>query len=148
METHAILRWLFLLVVVVIVYDKSSKSIDEQVELLLQTGMGGDAESIARRLTVVNYYRLSGYWYPFAGIVWRSLHRTVAGQNASHHSLKIRVVYHCAPWVCQMIGRGIDYGPLDRDPPQVSRGAAASLGKVPLQVSLAQRVPRFASPAA
>jgi abortive infection bacteriophage resistance protein len=50
---------------VVMVYEKSPKSIDEQVELLQQRGMGGDAESIARRLTVVNYYRLSGYWYPF-----------------------------------------------------------------------------------
>jgi abortive infection bacteriophage resistance protein len=46
-------------------YTKPPLSIDEQVSLLQSRGMEGDPSRIARRLKVVNYYRLSGYWYPF-----------------------------------------------------------------------------------
>lgn len=46
-------------------YTKPPLTIAEQVALLQSRGMEGDPARIARRLTVVNYYRLSGYWYPF-----------------------------------------------------------------------------------
>ncbi|MCC5926970.1 MAG: Abi family protein [Bacteroidetes bacterium] len=46
-------------------YTKPSLTIDEQVKLLQSRGMAGDPTRIGRRLKVVNYYRLSGYWYPF-----------------------------------------------------------------------------------
>jgi abortive infection bacteriophage resistance protein len=49
----------------VVKYTKPPLSIDEQVSLLQSRGMEGDPSRIARRLKVVNYYRLSGYWYPF-----------------------------------------------------------------------------------
>lgn len=46
-------------------YAKPPLTIDEQVKLLLQRGMTGDPDLMAQRLTAVNYYRLSGYWYTF-----------------------------------------------------------------------------------
>jgi abortive infection bacteriophage resistance protein len=46
-------------------YTKPPLTIDQQVHLLQSRGMEGDPSRIARRLKVVNYYRLSGYWYPF-----------------------------------------------------------------------------------
>ena len=46
-------------------YTKPPLTIDEQVELLLQRGMAGDPDLMAQRLTAVNYYRFSGYWYTF-----------------------------------------------------------------------------------
>jgi abortive infection bacteriophage resistance protein len=46
-------------------YSKPPLSIPQQVDLLLSRGMTGDPCMMADRLTVVNYYRLSGYWYPF-----------------------------------------------------------------------------------
>lgn len=46
-------------------YSKPPLTIDDQVALLQSRGMLGDPARIARRLRVVNYYRLSGYWYPF-----------------------------------------------------------------------------------
>lgn len=46
-------------------YTKPPLSIPQQVDLLLSRGMTGDPLVIADRLTVVHYYRLSGYWYPF-----------------------------------------------------------------------------------
>jgi abortive infection bacteriophage resistance protein len=46
-------------------YTKPPLTIDEQVGLLLSRGMAGDPVLMARRLTAVNYYRLSGYWYTF-----------------------------------------------------------------------------------
>ncbi|SMY13046.1 Abortive infection bacteriophage resistance protein [Brevibacterium jeotgali] len=45
---------------------KEYKSYDEQVDLLSERGMDvGDCESARATLQRVNYYRLSGYWYPF-----------------------------------------------------------------------------------
>ena len=46
-------------------FTKPALTIDDQVALLRSRGMEGDPSRIARRLSVVNYYRLSGYWYPF-----------------------------------------------------------------------------------
>lgn len=46
-------------------YTKPPLTIADQVALLQSRGMGGDPARIARRLKVVNYYRLSGYWHPF-----------------------------------------------------------------------------------
>lgn len=47
-------------------YNKSFKSIDEQIELLKSRGMLFRDESQAKHhLLNLNYYRLSGYWLPF-----------------------------------------------------------------------------------
>ncbi len=45
---------------------KSYLTVDEQVDLLVRRGMDvGDRQRAAGVLRRVNYYRLSGYWYPF-----------------------------------------------------------------------------------
>lgn len=45
---------------------KSFKTYDQQVDLLASRGMGvDDRQAAIRQLQQVNYYRLSGYWYPF-----------------------------------------------------------------------------------
>ncbi len=45
---------------------KSYKTYDEQVDLLLRRGMLIEDRAVAAKtLARVNYYRLSGYWYPF-----------------------------------------------------------------------------------
>jgi len=49
-------------------FEKLALTIEEQVELLISRGMTGDAECIANRLAMANYYRLSGYWFPFRTI--------------------------------------------------------------------------------
>jgi abortive infection bacteriophage resistance protein len=46
-------------------YDKPPLDLDQQVERLIKRGMQGDQNVIRARLASVNYYRLSGYWYPF-----------------------------------------------------------------------------------
>ena len=46
-------------------FEKPALTIGEQVELLISRGMAGDAACIANRLAMANYYRLSGYWFPF-----------------------------------------------------------------------------------
>lgn len=46
-------------------YVKPPLAIDDQVKLLFQRGMDGDPDLMARQLTAVNYYRLSGYWHTF-----------------------------------------------------------------------------------
>ncbi|WP_460702921.1 hypothetical protein [Luteococcus sediminum] len=44
---------------------KSYKTYDEQVDLLLRRGMLIEDRAVAAKtLARVNYYRLSGYWYP------------------------------------------------------------------------------------
>lgn len=49
---------------------KLYRSYGEQVAVLESRGMDvGDPEEAARQLRQVNYYRLSGYWYPFRQIV-------------------------------------------------------------------------------
>lgn len=45
---------------------KEYKSYEDQVELLAQRGMEvGERPNAVSKLRRVNYYRLSGYWYPF-----------------------------------------------------------------------------------
>ncbi|MCP4504228.1 MAG: Abi family protein [Deltaproteobacteria bacterium] len=44
---------------------KKPLSFDEQVKLLKERGMESNKDQILKRLKVVNYYRLSGYWFPF-----------------------------------------------------------------------------------
>jgi abortive infection bacteriophage resistance protein len=46
-------------------YTKPPLSLDQQADLLLSRGMAGDRDLMIERLSVVNYYRLSGYWHPF-----------------------------------------------------------------------------------
>lgn len=46
-------------------YTKPPLSLEDQVAMLLRRGMQGDPERMKRKLAVVNYYRLSGYWFPF-----------------------------------------------------------------------------------
>ena len=47
------------------IYSKPALTFDQQVELLVSRGMTGDRDLMRTRLATVNYYRLSGYWYPF-----------------------------------------------------------------------------------
>lgn len=48
---------------------KGFKTYEEQVEPLSARGMRiGDRHSAVEQLRRVNYYRLSGYWYPFRGL--------------------------------------------------------------------------------
>jgi hypothetical protein len=42
-------------------YEKPPLSFDQQVDQLFRRGMTGERELMKRRLSVVNYYRLSGY---------------------------------------------------------------------------------------
>ena len=46
-------------------YEKPPLTFERQADLLLSRGMQGDRETMILRLQSVNYYRLSGYWYPF-----------------------------------------------------------------------------------
>ncbi len=46
-------------------FTKPPLTLEEQANLLLVRGMAGDRNLMVERLAVVNYYRLSGYWYPF-----------------------------------------------------------------------------------
>ncbi|OHB51497.1 MAG: hypothetical protein A2Y10_11525 [Planctomycetes bacterium GWF2_41_51] len=46
-------------------YAKPPLSFEQQAELLISRGLEADKEELVAKLRVVNYYRLSGYWYPF-----------------------------------------------------------------------------------
>lgn len=46
-------------------YQKPPLTFEAQADLLLSRGMTGDRSLMIDRLSVVNYYRLSGYWFPF-----------------------------------------------------------------------------------
>lgn len=46
-------------------YNKPPTTIDEQIDLLIERGMQGDAALMRRWLETVGYYRLSAYWLPF-----------------------------------------------------------------------------------
>jgi len=46
-------------------YEKPALTLEQQVERLINRGMEGDPPLMAERLAVVNYYRLSGYSFPF-----------------------------------------------------------------------------------
>ncbi|PYE13568.1 abortive infection bacteriophage resistance protein [Williamsia limnetica] len=59
---------------------KVFKTYDEQVDLLVARGMGiSDRPAAIYHLERINYYRLSGYWYPFRGII-------APGQRSDHFS--------------------------------------------------------------
>lgn len=47
------------------IYSKPPFTYEQQADLLMSRGMRGDKSKMIERLKVVNYYRLSGYWYPF-----------------------------------------------------------------------------------
>jgi len=46
-------------------YTKPPLTLEQQADLLLSRGMSGDRDLMIERLGSVNYYRLSGYWFPF-----------------------------------------------------------------------------------
>lgn len=46
-------------------YTKPPLSFKDQAQQLLNRGLVGHQPTMIQRLQVVNYYRLSGYWYPF-----------------------------------------------------------------------------------
>jgi abortive infection bacteriophage resistance protein len=46
-------------------YAKPWLTLDQQATLLIERGLAGDPEQIKTCLAAVNYYRLSGYLYPF-----------------------------------------------------------------------------------
>ncbi len=63
---HAISRWVFSCSRAAgLKFVKPPLSFEAQADLLIARGMGGDRTEMIRRLAEVNYYRLSGYWYPY-----------------------------------------------------------------------------------
>jgi abortive infection bacteriophage resistance protein len=46
-------------------YTKPPLTFEEQADQLLERGLVAEREQLIARLSEVNYYRLSGYWYPF-----------------------------------------------------------------------------------
>lgn len=46
-------------------YTKPPLTFEQQADQLLQRGLVAEREKLIARLSEVNYYRLSGYWYPF-----------------------------------------------------------------------------------
>ncbi|MGH8020842.1 MAG: Abi family protein, partial [Opitutaceae bacterium] len=46
-------------------YAKVPLSFEDQADLLLQRGLVADRDKLLARLRAVNYYRLSGYLFPF-----------------------------------------------------------------------------------
>ena len=50
---------------IVMKYQKTAKTYEEQADLLISRKMAGVRSSIIEKLSTVNYYRLSGYWHPF-----------------------------------------------------------------------------------
>ena len=46
-------------------YSKPFKTFEEQADLLIYRGMGGDRDVLVAHLKDVGYYRLSGYWHIF-----------------------------------------------------------------------------------
>lgn len=46
-------------------YPKEALSFEDQAQRLLERGLEANPEELTRRLMAVNYYRLSGYLYPF-----------------------------------------------------------------------------------
>lgn len=46
-------------------YDKQPLTFEEQADLLLRRGLVANRDELVRRLSAVNYYRLSGYLFPY-----------------------------------------------------------------------------------
>lgn len=51
--------------IVRMIYDKPPLTFEQQADLLLQRGLIADRNELILRLSVVNYYRLSGYLFPY-----------------------------------------------------------------------------------
>ena len=49
-------------------YTKSALTYNQQADLLISRGLIADKSDLVEKLRAVNYYRLSGYWYPFQNI--------------------------------------------------------------------------------
>jgi len=48
-----------------LLYSKPALSFEQQADLLLQRGLAADRDDLIRRLKCINYYRITGYLYPF-----------------------------------------------------------------------------------
>lgn len=46
-------------------FKKPALTFEQQADLLISRGLEGDRDLIINRLSMVSYYRLSGYWYTF-----------------------------------------------------------------------------------
>jgi len=46
-------------------YTKAPLTFEQQADLLISRGLQAEKQELVEKLEVVNYYRLSGYWYPF-----------------------------------------------------------------------------------
>ncbi|MHC4906436.1 MAG: Abi family protein [Planctomycetota bacterium] len=46
-------------------YTKPALTYEQQADLLMSRGLIADKTELVEKLRAVNYYRLSGYWYPF-----------------------------------------------------------------------------------
>jgi len=46
-------------------YLKQALSLDKQADLLIERGLDADRDVLIQRLSIVSYYRLSGYLFPF-----------------------------------------------------------------------------------
>ena len=49
----------------IVLYTKTYKTVEEQADILIDRGLVCDREELIERLQWINYYRLSGYLYPF-----------------------------------------------------------------------------------
>jgi len=69
-------------------YTKPALSFVEQAQRLLDRGLiAPDKETLVRLLSVVNYYRLSAYWYPFRHI------DPVTGKEYFDSGTKYEIIY-------------------------------------------------------
>jgi abortive infection bacteriophage resistance protein len=50
------------------IYSKTALTVEQQADQLINRGLTADRDELISRLTVVSYYRLSGYLYPFREI--------------------------------------------------------------------------------
>ncbi len=55
-------------------YTKLPLTFEQQADLLVSRGMFGDRAVMIQRLSVVNYYRLSGYWHTFRKLPEQEFH--------------------------------------------------------------------------
>lgn len=58
-------------------YAKPARTFEDQADLLLQRGLLADKEDLVRRLKCVNYYRITGYLYPFRCCLSRRMTRDI-----------------------------------------------------------------------
>jgi len=65
-------------------YLKPLLTFEQQAQLLVSRGMGGDIATIAKKLQIANYYRLSGYFYFFRQHQGASSHLGEQFQAGTH----------------------------------------------------------------